>query len=300
MGCSSTRENIESKMLTLKIRKAQIQKERWLRCKELSKFTGRIERRQPVKDFLVPKNKVPYHNQRLFLDDSKGQYRSLSSSESKRNIIQNNSNIKLKRKKAPNLNASFPPNQVTLGNNYNNNNNNANYQQNQYSNNVNQNHNNNNSVIPNNSNCIMNREYRQRRCLPQSNSVPNMLNNQCGHCNCCQMNTGAHNCCQMNTGHNCCQMNTAAHSCCQMNTAAHNCCYVVSLSNGNCNCNCNCGCPNSNNISNTCQPINNHQNCDCFTKPHNDNCPAPSGPNIVQGRVLIQPPQLPSAVNYYH
>ena len=286
MGCSSTRENIESKMLTLKIRKAQIQKERWLRCKELSKFTGRVERRQPVKDFLIPKHKVPYHNQRLFLDDSKGQCRSLSSSESKRNIIQNISNIKLKRKKAPNLNASFPPNQVTLGNNYNNNNNNNNnatYQQNQYSNNINQNQNH-NSVIPNNSNCIMNREYRQRRCcLPQSNSVPNMLNNQCGHCNCCQMNTTAHNCCQLNT-------------------AAHNCCYVVSLCNGNCNCNCNCncGCPNSNNISNTCQPINNHQNCDCFTKPHNDNCPAPSCPDIVQGRVLIQPSQLPSAVNYYH
>ena len=289
MGCSETRENIESKMLTLKIRKAQIQKERFLRCKELSKFTGRVERRPPVKDFLINKNKDPVHNQRLFFDDETSrQHRSLSPRESRAKIIQKSSrelaNLKPKRNKSHNTYekskhaiASLYPNQAAAPKTYTNQNNynGETNQQNQYNKTIAHNNNNHTNIIPNNPNRIMSRESRQRRCYEQQpNSCSTMLNYQSGHCNCCHMNK------------------------------SHNCCYIVSLcNNGNCNCSCNCNCNyvcdcNCNNNS-VCQPIN-HQSCDCFAKPHSNNFPAPNGPDIVQGRVLVQPNQSPSSVNYYN
>ena len=55
MGCTNTRDNIEAKMLELKLRRIQIRKERMQRCQELSKFTGQIVKRKPIKNFLVSK-----------------------------------------------------------------------------------------------------------------------------------------------------------------------------------------------------------------------------------------------------
>lgn len=53
MGCSTTREVIESKMLLLKLRRIEIKKEREDRCKELSKLIGKEIIREPIKDYLI-------------------------------------------------------------------------------------------------------------------------------------------------------------------------------------------------------------------------------------------------------
>lgn len=53
MGCSTTREVLESKMLLLKLRRIEIKKAREDNCKELSKLTGSNIVREPIKDYLI-------------------------------------------------------------------------------------------------------------------------------------------------------------------------------------------------------------------------------------------------------
>ena len=53
MGCSTTREVLESKMLLLKLRRIEIKKARKDNCKELSKLTGSNIVREPIKDYLI-------------------------------------------------------------------------------------------------------------------------------------------------------------------------------------------------------------------------------------------------------
>ena len=71
MGCSSTRENLESKMLALKLRRVEIKKEREERLAELSKITGREVFREPVIDYLIyPKEEILQERQQLLLHGS--------------------------------------------------------------------------------------------------------------------------------------------------------------------------------------------------------------------------------------
>ena len=68
MGCSSTRENLESRMLALKLRRVEIKKEREERLAELSKITGREVFRRPVIDYLIyPKEEILQERQNLLL-----------------------------------------------------------------------------------------------------------------------------------------------------------------------------------------------------------------------------------------
>ena len=53
MGCSSSREKLESKILLLKLRRIEIKKERDDHLAELSKMTGREVFREPVIDYLI-------------------------------------------------------------------------------------------------------------------------------------------------------------------------------------------------------------------------------------------------------
>ena len=72
MGCSSTREVIESKMLLLKLRRIEIKKEREDRCKELSKLTGQQIVREPIKDYLIyPDDAQILRQQRRLLNGGK-------------------------------------------------------------------------------------------------------------------------------------------------------------------------------------------------------------------------------------
>ena len=72
MGCSSTREVIESKMLLLKLRRIEIKKEREDRCKELSKLTGQTIVREPIKDYLIyPDDAQILRQQRRLLNGGK-------------------------------------------------------------------------------------------------------------------------------------------------------------------------------------------------------------------------------------
>ena len=73
MGCSSTRENLESRMLALKLRRVEIKKEREERLAELSKITGREVFRKPVIDYLIyPKEEILQERQNLLLLGSGG------------------------------------------------------------------------------------------------------------------------------------------------------------------------------------------------------------------------------------
>ena len=56
MGCSSSREKLESKILLLKLRRIEIKKERDEHLAELSKMTGREVFREPVIDYLIYPN----------------------------------------------------------------------------------------------------------------------------------------------------------------------------------------------------------------------------------------------------
>lgn len=53
MGCSTTREKIEARMLVLKLRRVAIKKERQQRCEELSKLTGEVVTRMDIPDYEV-------------------------------------------------------------------------------------------------------------------------------------------------------------------------------------------------------------------------------------------------------
>ena len=53
MGCTSSREKLESQMLTLNMRKADIQQEREEHLEKLTKLTGIPVTRKPVKDYLI-------------------------------------------------------------------------------------------------------------------------------------------------------------------------------------------------------------------------------------------------------
>jgi hypothetical protein len=53
MGCTSSREKLESQMLTLNMRKADIQQEREEHLEKLSKLTGIPVTRKPVRDYLI-------------------------------------------------------------------------------------------------------------------------------------------------------------------------------------------------------------------------------------------------------
>jgi hypothetical protein len=52
MGCSTTREKIESKMLKLKLRRVEIKQERNKQIKELEKITGKHVNRQEIEDYV--------------------------------------------------------------------------------------------------------------------------------------------------------------------------------------------------------------------------------------------------------
>ena len=52
MGTSSAREEIESKMLKLKLRRIEIKQERSERIKQLEKITGREIVREPIPDYV--------------------------------------------------------------------------------------------------------------------------------------------------------------------------------------------------------------------------------------------------------
>ena len=56
MGCSSSREKLESKILLLKLRRIEIKKERDEHLSVLSKMTGREVFREPVIDYLIYPN----------------------------------------------------------------------------------------------------------------------------------------------------------------------------------------------------------------------------------------------------
>ena len=63
MGCSTTREVIESQTLKLRLRRIDIKKERDEKCKELSKITGDTIVCQPIKDYLIyPEEKTQILN----------------------------------------------------------------------------------------------------------------------------------------------------------------------------------------------------------------------------------------------
>ena len=82
MGCSTTREVIESKMLLLKLRRIEIKKEREDRCKELSKLTGREITREPIKDYLIyPDDEQILKQQRKLLNGGKNPTDELTSYE---------------------------------------------------------------------------------------------------------------------------------------------------------------------------------------------------------------------------
>lgn len=53
MGCSSTREKIEARMLILKLQRVAIKRERQQRCEELSKLTGEPVTREGIPDYEV-------------------------------------------------------------------------------------------------------------------------------------------------------------------------------------------------------------------------------------------------------
>lgn len=53
MGCSSTREKIEARMLMLKLQRVAIKRERQQRCEELSKLTGEPVTREGIPDYEV-------------------------------------------------------------------------------------------------------------------------------------------------------------------------------------------------------------------------------------------------------
>ena len=91
MGCSTTREKIESKMLKLKLRRVEIKQERNKQIKELEKITGKHVNRQEIEDyvdelFTVDQN---INNQSDFEKDRKIE------NETKKS---NNSNKKRKKK----------------------------------------------------------------------------------------------------------------------------------------------------------------------------------------------------------
>lgn len=52
MGCSTTREKLESKMLMLKLRRVEIKQERQERIKDLQKITGKEVSREPIPDYV--------------------------------------------------------------------------------------------------------------------------------------------------------------------------------------------------------------------------------------------------------
>lgn len=52
MGCNSTREIIESKILTLKLKRIDIQEERQNKIKDLEKITGKKQNRKKIEDYV--------------------------------------------------------------------------------------------------------------------------------------------------------------------------------------------------------------------------------------------------------
>jgi hypothetical protein len=80
MGCSTTREKLESRMLVLKLKKIKINQEREERIKDLQRITGKPVIRNEIPDY------IDYSN------DMNDELNSEKSYENNNNVRQNNFN----------------------------------------------------------------------------------------------------------------------------------------------------------------------------------------------------------------
>ena len=80
MGCSTTREKLESRMLVLKLKKIEINQEREERIKDLQRITGKPVIRNEIPDY------IDYSN------DMNDELNSEKSYENNNNVRQNNFN----------------------------------------------------------------------------------------------------------------------------------------------------------------------------------------------------------------
>jgi hypothetical protein len=88
MGCSSTREKLESRMLILKLKKIEIKKEREERIKDLERITGKPVKRDIIPDYIDNSNNI---NDEESSENSSENYDSEIHSNSNKNSSSKNS-----------------------------------------------------------------------------------------------------------------------------------------------------------------------------------------------------------------
>ena len=89
MGCGSTREKLENRMLELKLKKIEIKKEREERIKDLERITGKPVKRDIIPDYIDSSNDK---NEEINSENSSENNYTESKNNSKKNSSSKNSN----------------------------------------------------------------------------------------------------------------------------------------------------------------------------------------------------------------
>lgn len=290
MGCTNTRDNIEAKMLELKLRRIQIRKERMQRCQELSKFTGQIVKRKPIKNFLVSK-KMP--------EPIQNKKQNLSQEVSKKN--KRGANKKIFNDKLP-LIPNQKQSRSTDG-----------IDKSSSTKNPPDFQNSNNQEIKNNKH---NKNEKYDDEIKNDNAIKDVKNNQNNEKKDSGYNNKGNNNDYLNDENEDIYLNNTNDNSNTNNNNHHHCSLNRELRNRHGS---NMGCC-YNNHGNYC-PMNNihgvihifshncmNHNCSQnkpvekvdVEKAYTCNFPIFHNPDLIQGRILIQPPKTTSPVNYYY
>ena len=89
MGCGSTKEKLENRMLELKLKKIEIKKERKARIKDLERLTGKRVIRDEIPDYIDSSNDK---NEEINSENSSDNNYTESKNNSKKNSSSKNSN----------------------------------------------------------------------------------------------------------------------------------------------------------------------------------------------------------------